>query len=197
MARFLGVVTLICILDGAQSSGKKHKQRDSDNPDEQDYMQACDKVSVTYNADPNVAKTHINNVLQRLQSENLLPSDNPIAKARTICEDPTQENSRVCVFLRKNDMIDKIIADFSIFEEPGMARHVHLMYWCKHPECVTYTRDCHSVASTYEGLHGYVDCTDNSLVRSTEQTKTVQVIQYSQMVTDINLRNRKHFPMFL
>ena len=184
MARFLGVVTLICIL-AAQSSGKNHKQRDSgDNPDEKDYMQACDKVSVTHNADPNVAKTHINNVLQRLQNENLLPRDNPIAKARTICEDPTQENSRVCVFLRKNDMIDKVIADFSLFEEAGMARRIYLVYWCKHPECVTYTRDCHSEANIYEGLHGYIDCTDDFLLSSTEQTKTVQVIQYSQVVIE-------------
>lgn len=175
MARFHGVFTLICIL-ASQSTGKNHKQRDSvDNPDEQDYMRACQKVSVTFDADPNVAKTHINNVLQRLQNEDLLPSVNPIAKARTICEDPTQENSRVCVFLRKNDMFDKVIADFALFEGPGTDRRIYLVYWCKHPECVTYTRDCHSEANLYEGLHGYTDCTDDFLLSSTEQAKTVQV----------------------
>ena len=183
MARFLGVFTLICIL-AAQSNGKKHKQHDSvDNPDEPDYKKACEIVSVNHHTDLNVAKTHTNNVLQRLQDEDLLPSDNPIAKARTICEDPTEENSRVCVFLRKNDMIDKVIADFALFE--GAAKLRYLGYWCEHPECVAYPRDCHAEAYIYEGLPGFIDCTLESLPRSTEPTKTVQVRQYSQMVIGI------------
>ena len=178
MTRFLGVFALICIL-AAQSSGKNRKQSDSvDNPDEPDYRQACEIMSVSQGISPNVAKTHINNVLQRLQDEDLLPSDNPVAKARTICEDPTEENSRVCVFLRKNDMIDKAIADFALFEEPGVARRWYLGYWCDHPECVAYPTDCHVGSYIYEGLPGYIDCTIEPLRSSTQPTKTVQVMQY-------------------
>ena len=173
MSRRLALLALLLFL--GQTSGSQPKHRDSgENPDEDDHRQACEKIS-GWTINPHDAKPHIDNILQRLQNEDLLPSENPIDKARQICEDPTQENSRVCVFLHKHDLINKITIDFDNIG-PGLQRAVYMKYWCKHPLCVQYTTTCTNLAHHHEDLGGYMDCKDENILPSTDKAKTAQVI---------------------
>ena len=119
------------------------------------------------------ATTELNTVLERLQSDGLLPKEEPLAKAKEFCKDGTKQQHRICSYYRKVKLIDNLSNDFGeifkmklgSFGPKLLALDLSGHIWCKHPECLKYQNEmkgqcrlADAIVPKLDDFKGFIDC---------------------------------------